>query len=109
MTSTGTGTGTRDNPVPVTPNTLPRECYWFTDPDGALCLSPGCMARIQDPHAQCLCGTLTARLDRITGRLRDLEERHRYANVWWQALSSVVRDHPDGQAIITETRARTGR
>ncbi|MGW4179623.1 hypothetical protein [Streptomyces rubiginosohelvolus] len=61
---TSIGTGMRDNPVPAA---LPRGCYWFTDPDGVLCLSPGCMARIQYPDAQCLCGTLTARLDRLTG------------------------------------------
>ncbi|MEV0888853.1 hypothetical protein AB0J03_34260 [Streptomyces microflavus] len=50
------------------------------------------MARIQDPDAQCLCDTLTARLDLLTGKLRDLEERQRYANVWWHALSAVVRE-----------------
>ncbi len=44
---TSTGTGTRGNPVPAIPGTVPNACYWFTDPDGALCLSPGCMAWIQ--------------------------------------------------------------
>lgn len=106
---TAPGTGARDNPVLTTPDTLPRGCFWFTDPDGTLCLAPGCMARIQDPAAQCLCDTLTARLDRLTAKLRDLEERQRYANVWWHALSSAVRDRPDRQAIVTEAHTRTGR
>lgn len=100
--------GTRQNPAVTTPDTVPRGCQWFTDPDGALCLSPGCMARIQDPDAQCLCDTLAARLDQLTETLRDLEEQRRAENVWWHALSSVVRDHPDQRAIITENRARTG-
>ncbi|WP_228183860.1 hypothetical protein [Streptomyces anulatus] len=101
--------GTHENPAATTPGTLPPGCQWFTDPDSTLCLSPGCMACIQDPDAQCLCATLTARLDLLTEQLRDLEERQKYANVWWHALSSVVRDHPDGRAIVTETRTRTGR
>lgn len=101
-------TNTRENPAPTTPDTVPAGCQWFTDPDGALCLAPGCMARIQDPEAQCLCDTLAARLDRLTETLRDLEERQRYADVWWHALSSVVRDHPDERAILAETRVRTG-
>ncbi|MEV2262727.1 MULTISPECIES: hypothetical protein [Streptomyces] len=101
-------TNTRENPAPTTPDTVPAGCQWFTDPDGALCLAPGCMARIQDPDAQCLCDSLAARLDQLTEKLRDLEERQRYADVWWHALSSVVRDHPDKRAILTETRARTG-
>ncbi|MFD5342982.1 hypothetical protein ACFWJY_04240 [Streptomyces anulatus] len=100
--------GTRENPAVTTPDTVPRGCQWFTDPDGTLCLSPGCMARIQDPDAQCLCDSLAARLDQLTEKLRDLEERQRYADVWWHALSSVVRDHPDKRAILAETRARTG-
>ncbi|MFD3851410.1 hypothetical protein ACFWVB_36855 [Streptomyces microflavus] len=101
--------GTRDNPLPTTPDTVPAGCSWFTDPDGALCLSPGCMARIQDPEAQCLCDTLTARLDLLTEKLRELEERQRYADIWWHTLTAVVLEHPDGRAIRNETCTRTGR
>ncbi|WP_331758758.1 hypothetical protein [Streptomyces anulatus] len=100
---------TRENPAPTTPDTVPQGCYWFTDPDGTLCLATGCMARIQDPDAQCLCDKLAARLDRLTKKLRDLKEQQKYADVWWQALSSVVRAHPDGQSILTTTRNLTGR
>ncbi|MFD4224725.1 hypothetical protein [Streptomyces griseus] len=104
------GTGTRENPLVTTLDTqLPVVCFWFLDPDGTLCLAPGCTARIQDPEAQCLCDTLAARLDRLTARLQDLQERQDTENVWWHALSDVVRDHPDGQTILTATRNRTGR
>ncbi|MFF0198818.1 hypothetical protein ACFYT5_38535 [Streptomyces anulatus] len=76
---TAPGVGTRENLAVTTPDTVPRGCQWFTDPDGALCLSPDCMARIQDPDAPCLCDTLAARLDQLTETLRDQEEQRRAA------------------------------
>ncbi|MER8197698.1 diguanylate cyclase [Streptomyces microflavus] len=91
-----TGTGARGNPVLITPDTVPAGCFWFTAPDGALCLAPGCMAQIQDPDAQCLCNTLTARLDLLAEKLRDLEERQRYTNVWWHAWAPSYATTPTG-------------
>ncbi|MFE7046393.1 hypothetical protein ACFU9X_45630 [Streptomyces atratus] len=106
---TAPGTGTRDNPVETAPDTLPRGCFWFTDPDGTLCLAPGCMSRIQDPDAECLCDSLTARYGRLVQKLRDLEERQQYADTWWHALRAAVAAHPDRQAILADTQRGTGR
>lgn len=101
--------GTRDNPVTTTPESVPSGCFWFMDPDGTLCLAPGCMARIQDPDAECLCDSLTARYGRLVQKLRDLQERQQYANTWWHALRAAVAAHPDGRAILADTQHRAGR
>ncbi|MGY3676938.1 hypothetical protein ACVWXU_000561 [Streptomyces sp. TE33382] len=67
--------GTRDNPAATTSDTVPPGCLWYTDPDGTLCLAPACMARIQNPDAECLCDTLTARYHRTRrGTARTEEE-----------------------------------
>lgn len=102
-------TGTRDNPVATTLDTLPTGCFWFLDPDGTLCLAPACMARIQNPDAECLCDTLTARHTRLKQRLWELKKRQRYADTWWHALRAAVDAHPDKQAILADTQRRTGR
>ncbi|MER6103691.1 hypothetical protein ABT115_15540 [Streptomyces sp. NPDC001832] len=104
-----TGTGTRDNPAATTPDTIPTGCFWFLDPDGTLCLAPGCMARIQDPAAECLCDTLTTRHDRLKQRMRELKERQKYADTWWHALRAAVDAHPDRQAILADTQRRADR
>ncbi|WP_030853964.1 hypothetical protein [Streptomyces griseus] len=102
--------GSPDNPVTTTVETVPPVgCFWFLDPDGTLCLAPGCTARIQDPDAQCLCDTLAARLDHLTEKLRALQARQETADQWWHALSDVVNEHPDGQTILTATHARRHR
>ncbi|WEH43965.1 hypothetical protein [Streptomyces sp. AM 2-1-1] len=98
--------GTRTNPTPITPDTVPRGCFWFTDPDGTLCLAPSCMARIQDPDAECLCDTLTAHHRRARQQLRDLIRRDRYARTWWRALRAVVDEHPDRAALLAAARDR---
>lgn len=102
-------TGSRDNPVVTTPDTVPTGCFWFLDPDGTLCLAPGCMARIQDPEAQCLCNTLTAQHDRLKRRMRELKDRHKHADTWWHALRAAVDAHPDQRSILTDTQRRFGR
>lgn len=38
-------TGAYDNPVPTAPDILLCGCFWFTDPDGTLCLVPSSTAR----------------------------------------------------------------
>ncbi|GAA1317477.1 hypothetical protein GCM10009647_047330 [Streptomyces sanglieri] len=104
-----TASGTRDNPVTTTPDSVPSGCFWFVDPDGTLCLAPGCMARIQDPDAECLCDSLTTRYGRLAQKLRDLQERQQYADTWWHALRAAVEAHPAGRAILADTQRRTGR
>ncbi|WUT01737.1 hypothetical protein OHA46_33815 (plasmid) [Streptomyces sp. NBC_00708] len=104
-----TGTGSRDNPVETTPDTVPTGCSWFLDPDGTLCLSPGCMARVQDPEAECLCDTLTTQHARLKRRMRELKGRQKYADNWWHALTAAVAAHPDQNAILADTRRRAGR
>ncbi|MFG3532771.1 hypothetical protein ACGF8B_39595 [Streptomyces sp. NPDC047917] len=104
-----TGPGTRDDPVVTTPDTVPSGCFWFLDPDGTLCLAPGCMARIQDPDAECLCDTLTARHNRLKQRMRELKDRQKYADTWWHALRAAVEAHPDKKAILADVSRRTGR
>ncbi|MFS0696702.1 hypothetical protein [Streptomyces nitrosporeus] len=106
---THTPTGTHEEPIATTPDTLPSRCIWFTAPDGTLCLAPSCMARIQDPDAECLCDTLTARHTRLKQRMRELKERHRYADTWWHALRAAVDAHPDKQTILADTQRRFGR
>lgn len=101
--------GDAQNAVPTTPDNIPAGCYWFTDPDGALCLLPGCMARVQDPDAECTCDTLGARLAKAEQRLRELQERERYAAAWWTALREAVDAHPDAAQILTDARWRSGR
>lgn len=98
--------GTRTNPIQTTPDSVPTGCFWFTDPDGVLCLAPSCMARIQDPDAECLCDTLTAHQRRARQQLRDLKRRERYATRWWRALRATVDAHPDRAAIIATARDR---
>ncbi|MYS37597.1 hypothetical protein K388_07245 [Streptomyces sp. KhCrAH-43] len=104
-----TGTGLRDNPAETTPDTIPAGCFWFLDPDGTLCLSPGCMARIQDPDAECLCDTLTTQHNRLKHRMRELKDRQKHADNWWRALEAAVAAHPDRHAILADTRRRAGR
>lgn len=96
-------------PVATTPDTVPAGCYWWTDPDGDLCLLPGCMARVQDPEAECTCDKLGARYGRLQQQVRDQRERQRYADAWWHALREAVNAHPDGPAIIADALRRAGR
>lgn len=108
--STQTALGDRCTPVPSTPDTIPAGCYWWTDPDGDLCLLPGCAARVQDPGAECTCDTLGARYARLERRLRELRAEQQYADAWWHALSEAVNAHPDGAQIIADAhRRRAGR
>lgn len=101
--------GDRDEPVAVTPDAVPSGCYWWTDPDGDLCLMPACMARLQDPGAECTCDTLQARLLRIETKQREREAADRYARRWWDALSDAVKAHPDAQTLLADARRRAGR
>ncbi|WP_329212463.1 hypothetical protein [Streptomyces sp. NBC_01708] len=104
-----TARGSRDHPVATTPETVPSGCQWFTDPDGTLCLAPSCMARIQDPDAECLCDTLTARYDRLARKMQELQERQAYADTWWRSLREALDAHPDGRAILADAGKRAGR
>lgn len=106
---TQTALGDRDTPASTTPDTVPAGCYWWTDPDGGLCLMPGCMARIQDPDAECLCDKLASRLARAEQRLRDAQEREKYAGTWWAALQAAVDARPDRAEIIIDAHRRAGR
>lgn len=101
--------GDRNAPASTKPDTVPAGCYWWTDPDGGLCLMPGCMARIQDPDAECLCDKLASRLARSEKRMQEMREREQYANTWWAALRAAVDAHPGSAEILAETRRRTGR
>jgi hypothetical protein len=101
--------GDRDAPASTTPDTVPAGCYWWTDPDGSLCLMPGCMARVQDPEAECTCDKLASRLVRSERRLQDARERERYAGTWWTALRAAVDARPDCGDILADARRRAGR
>lgn len=101
--------GDREAPTSTTPDSIPAGCYWWTDPDGALCLLPGCMARIQDPDAECTCSTLAARLARTERRLRETREREQYASTWWTALREAVKARPDRADILADAHRRAGR
>lgn len=113
IAASGTGTqcalGDRDAPAAVTPDTIPAGCYWWTDPDGDLCLMPGCMARVQDPEAECTCDKLGARLARVEEKLRDREAADRYAHTWWGALTEAVRAHAEANQILADAHRRAGR
>ncbi|GAA1110929.1 hypothetical protein [Streptomyces javensis] len=109
MTTTQSALGDRAAPVAVTPDTVPAGCYWWTDPDGDLCLMPGCMARVQDPEAECTCDKLGARLARAEEKLRTKEAAEQYAGTWWDALTEAVRAHPNANQILADAHRRTGR
>ncbi|MEU9778050.1 hypothetical protein [Streptomyces sp. NPDC047968] len=96
-------------PAATTPDTVPAGCYWWTDPDGDLYLMPGCMARVQDPEAECTCDKLGARLARLQKEQQKREAAERYARTWWDALTEAVRAHPDANNILADARRRTGR
>lgn len=104
-----TALGDQGAPAATTPDTVPAGCYWWTDPDGALCLLPGCMARVQDPDAECTSDKLGARYGRLERQLRNLHEQQRYANAWWHALQEAVEAHPDRAAIRADALRRAGR
>ncbi|TQE33108.1 hypothetical protein [Streptomyces ipomoeae] len=101
--------GDREAPIPTTPDTVPSGCYWWTDPDGDLCLMPGCMARVQDPAAECTCDKLASRLRKAEEKLQDHQKRQSYANTWWHALSEAVNARPDAAEILADARQRAGR
>lgn len=109
MSSAQAAFGDAAAPVASTPDTVPAGCYWWTDPDGDLCLMPGCMARVQDPEAECCCDKLARRQQKAEEALRADRGRQAYADTWWQALSAAVKDHPDANAILADARRRAGR
>lgn len=109
MTAVQGALGDIEAPIPTTPDHVPAGCYWWTDPDGVLCLLPGCMARVQDPEAECTCDTLAARLAKTQRKLREHLERDRYASAWWQALREAVEAAPNGREIVADARRRAGR
>jgi hypothetical protein len=92
-----------------TPDTVPGSCYWVTDPDGGLMLIPGCMARVQDPDAECTCATLAARLARVEEQLREEREKAAYAREWYAAVNAALDEHPVGREIRTDAHRRAGR
>lgn len=96
-------------PASTTPDTVLAGCYWWTDPDGDLCLMPGCMARVQDLEAECTCDKLGARLRRAEEKLKSRQEAQRCASTWWDALTEAVRAHPDAAQILADARRRAGR
>ncbi|MER0443142.1 hypothetical protein ABR738_00875 [Streptomyces sp. Edi4] len=101
--------GDRDASVAVTPDTVPAGCYWWTDPDGDLALMPGCMARVQDPEAECTCDKLGARLARLEKKVRERAVAQEYAETWWTALRAAVENHPDAATILADAHRRAGR
>ncbi len=101
--------GDAANPIPTTPETVPAGCYWWTDPAGDLNLMPGCMARVQDPEAECTCDKLGLRLRRAEEKLRARAEADKYASTWWDALTEAVRAHPAAAEILADARRRAGR
>lgn len=109
MTAIQGAFGDTETPIPTRPDTIPAGCYWWTDPDGDLCLLPGCMARVQDPEAECTCDTLAARLAKAERALREHLERERYASAWWKALREAVEAVPNGAEIVADARRRAGR
>lgn len=98
-----------DPDTPAAPDTIPAGCYWWTDPNGALCLLPGCMARVQDPDAECTCDTLGARLAKRERSLHALRAQQAHADTWWRALRAAVEAHPDRAAILADAHRRAGR
>ncbi|MFF4409749.1 hypothetical protein [Streptomyces sp. NPDC001404] len=104
-----TALGDRDAPIPTTPDIIPAGCYWWTDPNGDLCLMPGCWARVHEPDAECICDKLGQRLRALEEKLRHQELRERSAATWWAALREAVGAHPDAAAILADTRRRAGR
>lgn len=90
-------------------NTLPSGCYWSTDPDDGLLLIPGCMARVQDPDAECTCATLAARLARVEEQLQEEQERAAYARQWYAAVTEALDAHPAGAEIRADAHRRAGR
>ncbi|MDJ0466129.1 hypothetical protein [Streptomyces sp. H27-C3] len=109
VTAGQTAFGDATAPVATIPDTVPAGCYWWTDPDGDLCLMPGCMARVQDPEAECNCDKLARRQQKAEEVLRADRGRQAYADIWWQALSTAVKDHPDANAILADARRHAGR
>ncbi|WNI19211.1 hypothetical protein [Actinacidiphila sp. ITFR-21] len=109
MTAAQIALGDREAPAYTATDSVPEGCYWWTDPDGDLSLTPGCMARIQDPDAECTCEKLVARLARVERRLREAQERERYAATWWTALREAVEAHPDRASILADAHRRAGR
>jgi hypothetical protein len=109
MTTTQTALGDRETPLPTTPDTIPAGCYWWTDPDGDPNLMPGCMARVQDPDAECTCDKLGSRLRRAEEKLRARRNAETYASAWWDALTEAVRAHPAAAEILADARRRAGR
>ncbi|MEU3399430.1 hypothetical protein [Streptomyces filamentosus] len=109
MTPTQSALGDHDTPMAVTPDTVPAGCYWWTDPDGSLCLMPGCMARVQNPDAECTCDKLGARLARAEKKLHERTAAERYARTWWDALTEAVRAHPAANEILSDAHRRAGR
>lgn len=100
--------GDRGAPIAVPAEQLPQGCCWWTDPDGALCLLPGCLARINDPDAACTCRTLASRLARAEERLAEATERERYASTWWDALRAAVDAHAARDEILSDARRSAG-
>lgn len=109
MTPGQVALGDREAPEVTTPDSVPAGCYWWTDPDGELCLLPGCMARIQDPDADCTCDKLAARLARAEQRMAEMREREKYAVTWWTALREAVEARPDRAEILADAHRRAGR
>lgn len=109
MSPAQTSLGDRASPVPTSPDTVPAGCYWWTDPDGDLCLLPGCLARINDPEAECTCDKLARRQQNAEQQLRTERERQQYADTWWHALRAAVDNHPDAASILADARRRAGR
>lgn len=106
MTAHQTALGDQQAPTSSSPDTVPAGCYWWTDPDGDLCLLPGCMARIQDPGAECTCDKLGTRLARVERQLREAQERQRYADRWYSALAEALDAHPAGRELRADARRR---
>ncbi|MFJ8870766.1 hypothetical protein ACIRD6_34085 [Streptomyces sp. NPDC102473] len=67
------------------------------------------MARIQNPDAECLCDTLTARYDRLARKMKELQVRQAYADAWWRCLREAIDAHPEGRAILADAGKRAGR
>lgn len=109
MTTVQGAFGDVEAPVPLTADSIPAGCYWWTDPEGGLCLLPGCTARVQDPEAECTCDTLAARLARAQRKLREHLERAQHAAVWWSALREAVEAAANGREIVNDARRRAGR
>lgn len=91
MTAVQGALGDRDAPLAVDSSGVPSSCYWFTDPDDALCLMPGCMARVQDPEAECTCAKDSARLRSaevlaVKKLFVPLQVR------WWNIVDALHRD-----------------